>query len=99
VLVESAQPGTGLTFIAPGLDVRPYVLGLIGFASTMRNQLRGGNATDRTEGLLAPDVRAQRTNARSAPTLVLVWLGHWLQDCVEMAVGKFSCFGTLELRF
>ena len=82
VLVESRNLARqALTLIAPGRDVRPFVLGLIGFSSTMRNQLRGCSATDRTEGLLAPDLRAQLPNARSAPTLVLVWLGHWLRDC------------------
>jgi putative membrane protein len=69
------------TFIAPARDVRPFVLGLIGFASTLRNQLRGKPATADTEGLLAEDLRQQLVNARSAPTLVLLWLGRWLQDC------------------
>jgi putative membrane protein len=70
-----------LTAIAPARDVRPFVLGLVGFASTMRNQLRCQPATLHTEALLTPELRAQLVNARSAPTLVLIWLGHWLQDC------------------
>lgn len=70
-----------LTAIAPARDVRPFVLGLIGFASTLRNQLRGQQATQQTEGLLPDTLRRQLVDARSAPTLVLLWLGQWLRDC------------------
>jgi putative membrane protein len=70
-----------LTAIAPERDVRPFVLGLVGFASTMRNQLRGQQATEQTEGLLPDDLRRRMVDARSAPTLVLVWLGQWLSNC------------------
>jgi putative membrane protein len=70
-----------LTSIAPARDIRPFVLGLVGFASTMRNQLRGQAATNHTEGLLPEELRSRLVDARSAPTLVLVWLGHWLRDC------------------
>jgi len=70
-----------LTAIAPARDIRPFVLGLVGFASTMRNQLRGHPADAQTEGLLPDALRSNLLNARSAPTLVLVWLGHWLRDC------------------
>jgi putative membrane protein len=70
-----------LNSIAPQRDVRPFVLGLIGFASTMRNQLRGQPATSQTEGLLAEELRIRLLGARSAPTLILVWLGQWLREC------------------
>lgn len=81
VLVEARNLARqSLTLIAPAQDVRPFVLGLIGFATTMRNQLRGQPATAQTEGLLPQDLRAQLTHARSAPTLVLLWLGRWLQE-------------------
>ncbi len=70
-----------LTEIAPARDIRPFVLGLVGFASSMRNQLRGRPADAQTEGLLPDELRARLLEARSAPTLVLVWLGHWLRDC------------------
>ena len=70
-----------LTAIAPQRDVRPFVLGLIAFASTMRNQLRDQAASTQTEGLLPEDLRARLNAARSAPTMVLVWLGQWLRDC------------------
>jgi putative membrane protein len=70
-----------LTSIAPQRDVRPFVMGLIAFASTMRNQLRGQDASLQTEGLLPPELCAQLNGMRSAPTRVLVWLGHWLREC------------------
>jgi len=69
-----------VTALAPTRDVRPFALALVGFASTMRNQLRGQNASLHTEGLLVPSLRAQLDAARSAPTLVLVWLGQWLRE-------------------
>jgi putative membrane protein len=76
VLVEARNLSRhAISFVAPARDVRPFVLGLIGFASTMRNQLRGQSAIAATEGLLAEDLRVQLVNARSAPTLVLLWLG------------------------
>ena len=84
VLVEARNlTRQALTLIAPGREVRPFVLGLIGFATTMRNQLRGLPSTAHTEGLLPAPLLAQLAAARSAPTLVLVWLGQWLQACRE----------------
>jgi len=84
VLVEARNLSRhAISFVAPARDVRPFVLGLIGFASTMRNQLRGQSAIAATEGLLAEDLRVQLVNARSAPTLVLLWLGRWLQQSRE----------------
>jgi putative membrane protein len=47
----------------------------------MRNQLRGQPAPAHTEGLLPEDLRARLAGARSAPTLVLLWLGQWLRAC------------------
>lgn len=70
-----------LTFIAPGRDVRPFVLGLIGFASTMRNHLRDQPSLLQTEDFLPESLRMQLAGARSAPTMVLLWLGQWLRDC------------------
>ena len=82
VLVEARNlTRHALSFVAPEREVRPFVLGLIGFASTMRNQLRGQLPTTQTEGLLPEALRTQLVNARSAPTLVLVWLGNWLREC------------------
>ena len=67
-----------LSFIAPERDVRPFVLGLIGFAATMRNQLRGQPLTHGTDGLLPETLQARLTAARAAPSLVLLWLAQWL---------------------
>ena len=49
----------------------------------MRNQLRGQSALTGTEGLLDESVRADLLQARSAPTLVLLWLGRWLRECQQ----------------
>ncbi|QHJ00235.1 hypothetical protein GT347_20975 [Xylophilus rhododendri] len=68
-----------LSAAAPQVDARPFVLGLAGFAATARNQLRGRAAADGTQGLLPAELQQQLTGARSAPTLVLLWLGRWLQ--------------------
>ena len=80
ILVETRNlTRQSLTLITPAQNVRPFVLGLVGFAASLRNQLRGLPSTDQTEVLLPEALRLQMANARSAPTLVLVWLGHWLQ--------------------
>ncbi len=82
VLVDAHKPTRQLlTAIAPARDGRPFVLGLVGLASTMRNQLRGQSATLYTQGLLVPDLRARMDHALSAPTLLLLWLGQWLRKC------------------
>ena len=85
-----------LTAIAPARDVRPFVLGLVGFASTMRNQLRGLPATLHTEDLLPHELRTQIASARSAPTLVLLWLGHWLRDCRKAQLLEPVCAHKME---
>lgn len=82
VLVESRNLARqALTLVQPGVDVRPFVLGLVGFATTMRNQLRSQPALIQTEGLLPEALQATLANSRSAPSLVLLWLGRWLQQC------------------
>jgi len=80
VLVESRNLARQvLILVSPGVDVRPFVLGLIGFATTMRNQLRGQPVDTQTEGLFADELKAAVVDARSAPSQVLLWLGRWLQ--------------------
>lgn len=81
VLVETRNLARmALASIPPQRDVRPFVLGLAGFAVTMRNQLRRQPAIHQTEALLPLSLQAQIEGARSAPTLVLLWLARWLQE-------------------
>jgi ion channel-forming bestrophin family protein len=61
-------------------DVRPFVLGLVGFAVTMRNQLRGRPADAELDGLLPPEVLPGLRTARFAPMRVTLWLGQTLRD-------------------
>ena len=74
-----------LTLITHGDDARPdaarpFVLGLIGFATAMRNQLRRQPVDANLDGLLPDALVARLRGARSAPTLILVWLAEWLRE-------------------
>lgn len=81
LLVESRNLARqALTYVAPAQPVRPFVLALAGFASTLRNQLRRRDPAAQTDGLLPACLQAQLGGARSAPTLVLLWLGRWLAE-------------------
>lgn len=81
VLVETRNLGRkALTLIGPGPEVRPFVLGLAGFAATLRNQLRGDAADAATADLLPEALRQRLREARFAPALVLLWLGEWLRE-------------------
>ena len=64
-----------------GTAARPFVLGLIAFATTMRNQLRGLPREKDTAQLLPPEIVITLRTARCAPVLVLQWLGEFLQNC------------------
>ncbi len=82
VLVETRNLARkALTMMEPEQEVRPFVLGLIAFATTMRNQLRGQAPATGTEALLPESLRVQLEGARSAPTLVMIWLGKWIHAC------------------
>ncbi len=95
ILVETRNLARqSLTLMASEQSVRPFVLGLVGFAATLRNQLRGLPQANQTETLLPDALREQIAKARSAPTLVLVWLGRWLQD--RRAAGELN--PTLSLK-
>jgi ion channel-forming bestrophin family protein len=95
ILVETRNLARhSMTLMASEQSVRPFVLGLVGFATTLRNQLRGLPQANQTEALLPDALREQIANARSAPTLVLVWLGQWLQD--RRAAGELH--PTLSLK-
>ncbi len=72
-----------LTLNAAGRDARPFVLGLIGFAAAMRNQLRGQPQCAGLEGLLPAEVLARIDDTRFAPSLILLWLGQWLREARE----------------
>ena len=84
VLVEARNLSRhALTLTGDDVDVRPFVLGLIAFATTMRNQLRGRPRDEGLDGLLPDEVLARVRSARFAPALVLLWLGQWLRGVRE----------------
>lgn len=97
VLVEARNLARmAQTFIAPAKDVRPFVLALIGFASTMRNQLRSLEPDHQTQELLPQELRDSLLTARSAPTLVLLWLGRWLQACRQEQLLQHNLAQNME---
>lgn len=67
-----------LTQPSRGVDARPFVLGVIAFAASMRNHLRGRERDAGLDGLLPEAVIAQLREGRHAPCLILLWLGEWL---------------------
>jgi len=69
-----------LTLPAPGVDARPFVLGIVGFAAAMRNQLRDQSRDIGLAGLLPEALIAQVRTARTGPSLVLLWLARWLRE-------------------
>ena len=88
VLVEARNLSRhALTLTSGDVDVRPFVLGLIAFATTMRNQLRGRPRDEGLDGLLPDEVLARVRSARFAPALVLLWLGQWVRDMREAGSG------------
>src|SRR5690606_32737733 len=89
VLVEARNLSRhALTLTSDDVDVRPFVLGLIAFATTMRNQLRGRPRDEGLHGLLPEEVLARVRTARFAPALVLLWLGQWIRGVRE--TGRLS---------
>lgn len=69
-----------LTLTGGATQARPFVLGLIAFATAMRNELRRRPADDELTGLLPAEVLGRLRGARSAPNLILLWLGDWLRE-------------------
>lgn len=69
-----------LTLPKQPVDARQFVLGLIAFATTMRNQLRGMPRQTGTETLLPSALQQMIGEARYAPVLVLKWLGEQLSE-------------------
>jgi len=75
VLVEARNLGRqALSFTATGCEVRPFVLGLAGFAASMRNQLREQRADTGLHGLLPPALIARLVTLQYPPTTVALWL-------------------------
>jgi putative membrane protein len=80
VLVEARNLARqALTLPLSGCEVRPFVLGLVGFATSMRNQLRERPAGTDLAGLLPPDVVNKVSELRYAPSAVALWLGQQLR--------------------
>jgi putative membrane protein len=85
VLVEARNLARqALTLTDRSVESRPFILGLVGFATAMRNQLRGRERDVDLLGLLPADVIERMRGARSAPALVLLWLGQWLRTRREV---------------
>lgn len=81
VLVETRNLARqALTLTTRNVESRPFVLGLIGFAAAMRNQLRHQPRDADLLGLLPAVVIERARVARSAPALVLLWLAQWLRE-------------------
>lgn len=59
---------------------RPFVHGLIGFAATMRNQLRGESVRKDCENVLPVIFLKELESSRFPPALVLLWLGRWIHE-------------------
>lgn len=81
VLIEARNAARQiLSLPAREAEVRPFVLGLIGFAATLRNQLRGLPRGQGAAALLPPALLQRVATARYAPVLVLQWLAEQLRD-------------------
>ena len=81
VLVETRNLARqALTLTGRSVESRPFVLGLVGFATVMRNQLRHKPRDAELLGLLPAIVLERVRVARSGPALVLLWLGQWLRE-------------------
>jgi putative membrane protein len=88
-LIESRNLARqALTLPGAGSDARPFVLGIVGFAALMRNQLRGQPRDTGLAGLLPDALIATLKEARTGPSLVLLWLAGWLRD--ERAAGRLE---------
>ncbi|NMG14892.1 putative protein UPF0187 [Aromatoleum bremense] len=97
VLVETRNLARqALTLTARNVESRPFVLGLIGFAAAMRNQLRHQPRDADLLGLLPAVVIERARVARSAPALVLLWLGQWLRERREAGQLDFMLAQQME---
>jgi ion channel-forming bestrophin family protein len=79
VLVETRNLARqALNLETPEVVQRAFVLGLVGFATALRNQLRGRPRDTDLDGLLPRELVERLSSARFAPALVLLWLGEWI---------------------
>ncbi|UCV07495.1 bestrophin family protein [Dechloromonas denitrificans] len=68
-----------LTCAGPADQARPFILGLIAFATVLRNQLRDDPRERGLAGLLPAEVVGQVVPARGGANLILLWLAQWLR--------------------
>ncbi|MCC4115481.1 hypothetical protein LLG90_08980 [Aromatoleum toluclasticum] len=81
VLVEARNLSRqALTLAAPRETQRVFVLGLVGFATAMRNHLRARPRDTDLAGLLPAELVERVRTARFGPALILLWLGEWLRE-------------------
>lgn len=78
-LVETRNLARLALTLPQGVEARPFVLGLIGFVTAMRNQLRRLPAETGLSGLLPDDHVHTLRPARFAPNLILLELGRQLR--------------------
>ncbi len=84
VLVESRNLARqALSLTAAGTEVRPFVLGLIGFATAMRNQLREQASDTGLAGLLPAEFLTRLAGQRYVPSGIALWLGQQLRSYRE----------------
>lgn len=85
-----------LTLVGTAATVRPFVLGLAGLASTMRNHLRGEAPAFKTEGLLPEAFRQRLAGQRYGHQQVLLWLGEWVAE--RRRAGELDALSAVNLE-
>lgn len=89
VLVEARNLARKeLTMVSSATAVRPFVLGLVGFAATMRNHLWCQSSTIGTDGLLQEDLQTKIASARFAHAKFFSGLGSGMPSAVAIAIGN-----------
>jgi len=97
VLVETRNLARlALSGVGDAQPVRPFVLGLAGFAASMRNQLRNLPADHALQQRLPPELLARLGAVRSAPTQILLWLSQWLQQARQRHSLEPTLVQTME---
>jgi len=88
-LIESRNLARqALTLPGTGCDARPFVLGIAGFATCMRNQLRDQPRDTGLAGLLPDALTTRVKETRTGPALVLLWLAEWMRS--ERTAGRLE---------